>query len=127
MLWVLHAGHAFIALGFMLRGLAIFFPMVGSAATHAFTAGGIGCLTLGMMSRVTLGHTGRVIVASARTKLAFAFILAAAAVRVVGPLLSSWYPTALVIAGSLWALAFAMYLAEYAPLLVRRRVDGAPG
>jgi uncharacterized protein involved in response to NO len=127
MLWILHAGHAFIAVGFILRALAVFVPVLGSAATHSFTAGAVGCLTLGMMSRVTLGHTGRVIVASLRTRVAFFLITGAAVVRVLGPLLGAWYPAALVIAGTLWALAFALYLSEYANYLVRRRVDGAPG
>jgi uncharacterized protein involved in response to NO len=127
MLWILHVGHAFIAVGFILRALAVFVPVLDSAATHSFTAGAVGCLTLGMMSRVTLGHTGRVIVASLRTRVAFFLITGAAVVRVLGPLLGAWYSAALVIAGTLWALAFALYLSEYANYLVRRRVDGAPG
>lgn len=127
MLWVLHAGNAFIALGFVLRALTALNPALVSSATHSFTAGAIGCLTLGMMSRVSLGHTGRIIAASARTKLSFYAIVTAALLRVVGPLAPAWYRSVLVAAGTSWTLAFAIYLGEYAPILLRPRVDGTDG
>ncbi|MFZ5896937.1 MAG: NnrS family protein [Myxococcota bacterium] len=127
MLWILHAGNAWIAIGFALRALASSFPALASSATHAFTAGAMGSLTLGMMSRVSLGHTGRMIVASSKTRAAFMCIVLAGLLRVVGPLFPAWYAGVLVVAGTLWALAFALFAFEYAPLLTRPRADGALG
>lgn len=127
MLWILHVGHAFLALGLVLRGVATVAPSLGSSATHALAAGAIGSLTLGMMSRVSLGHTGRMLAASRRTTFAFAAMAAAGALRVVAPLALGVYTWLLVVATVFWVLAFALFLAEYVPILGRPREDGAPG
>jgi uncharacterized protein involved in response to NO len=127
MLWILHLGHAWIAVGLLLKALTPLAPVLGSSAIHAFTAGALGCLTLGMMARVTLGHTGRMIVASATTRAAFVAMLAAGVVRVAAPLVPLPYLWVLGISAAAWALAFALFLREFAPMLVKPRVDGAPG
>ncbi len=127
LLWILHVGHGFVALGFLLRALAPMLPLLGGSALHAFTAGGIGCLTLGMMARVTLGHTGRMLTASRATGVMFALISAAATLRILAPLLPAWYFEVLVVAGCAWTLAFALFVAGYARALLRPRVDGQPG
>ena len=99
-----------------------------SAAAHALTVGAIGSLTLGMMSRVALGHTGRPITAPRVMSWAFAAIGAAALVRVFVPVLwPSAYFASLVVAGALWTAAFAAYVVAYAPVLARPRVDGKAG
>jgi len=59
MLWVLHAGYAWLVAGFFIYGLAVILDLASIHAIHAWTVGGIGMFTLGMMSRVALGHTGR--------------------------------------------------------------------
>jgi uncharacterized protein involved in response to NO len=127
MLWNLHVGNAWIAAGFLLRAAASLLPALASSATHAFTAGAMGCLILGMMSRVALGHTGRMIVANARVRFSFMAMVIAGLLRVVGPLFPGSYSGFLIASGTAWALAFLLFLFEYAPILTQPRVDGTPG
>ena len=129
LLWILHAGYAWLALGLLLRALAGFDPAVpGSLATHALTVGAIGSLTLGMMARVSLGHTGRPPVASRPMAWAFGAITAAAFARAIVPLfVPGGYFATLVAAAGLWTVAFLLYLVACVPVLVMRRVDGKPG
>lgn len=129
LLWILHIGHGWVAVGFALRALSVLYPAVPpSLGTHALTAGAIGALTLGMMARVALGHTGRPLVASRRTVAAFFLVVAAAAVRVLVPLAApATYGLALVVSGAAWTTAFSLYLVAYAPILLAPRMDGKPG
>lgn len=128
LLWVLHAGYAWLALGLVLQGLARLGWLPGSAATHALTAGAVGVFTLGMMARVALGHTGRPLQPGGAVHLAFWLINLAAAVRVLGPWLwPGWYVSWLLLAGLLWVVAFGVFAAVYTPILLRSRVDGRPG
>jgi len=129
LLRILHAGYAWVPIGLLLRGVAGFVPSVPrSLTTHALTVGAIGCLTLGMMARVALGHTGRPLVAAKPMVGSFAALVLAALARVVVPLLApAWYFQALVVSGGLWAVAFLAFVLVYAPLLSRPRVDGKPG
>ncbi len=125
---VLYAGYLWLILGLALDGLAALGLLPPFPALHALTAGGIGVFTLGMLARVTLGHTGRDMRASLATSLAFLIINLAALVRVFPPLL--WprhYSLWLGMAGGLWVLAFALFLGIYGPMLARPRVDGRPG
>jgi uncharacterized protein involved in response to NO len=129
LLWVLHAGYAWLVVGLLLRAMAgLLGAPVSSVATHALTVGAIGTLTLGMMARVALGHTGRTLVAPCSMTTAFVAITLAALARVLGPwLVPGQYLVGLVAAGIFWVLAFALFLAAYAPMLCRPRVDGKPG
>ncbi len=128
MLWVLHLGHAFIGLGYMMQALSALWPLGSSLPLHAMTVGGIGMLTLGMMARVGLGHTGRTIRAHPVIALAFGALGLAALVRVLGPLL---LPDRLLLpwmlAGGLWILAFAAFVVVYLPILLAPRPDGKAG
>jgi len=129
LLWILHLGHGFVAVGLVLRGVTLLTPAVSaSTALHALTAGGIGSLTLGMMARVALGHTGRMLAVRPVVALAFALMVASALVRVFGPLGGSIaYRHSMTTAGVLFALAFLIYLVVYLPILTAPRVDGKPG
>jgi len=129
LLWILHAGYAWLALGLLFRGLASLSGASSSSlALHTLTVGAIGSLTLGMMARVSLGHTGRMLGASPGTSAAFAAITLATLVRVFVPLFApSWYFASLVAAGSLWVAAFALFIRVYWPILSSARVDGRPG
>lgn len=129
MLWSLHLAYAFIPLGFV--GLAL--HSVGlmdntSAALHSFTVGSIGGMILAMISRVTLGHTGRPLNPHKLVPLAFGFILLAAVIRVVLP---AWLPEVsqwgIGLAGVLWVAAYGIYVFVYAPMLLTTRADGNPG
>jgi uncharacterized protein involved in response to NO len=127
-LWVLHLGYAWLVVGFALQGLAFWGIGTPLLAVHAFTAGAIGTLTLGMMARVSLGHTGREMHAPAPAAAAFVLITLAAALRVLVPLAApARYLDAIVAAGICWSAAFVLFLWVYVPVLLRPRVDGRPG
>ncbi len=127
-LWVLFAAYAWLVLGFLLQGIAVWGLYPVDLAVHAFTLGGIGVLTLGMMSRVALGHSGRPLAAAPATHAAYLALNAAAVVRVLLPAaLPAWYAAWVDLAGALWVFAFALFLWVYAPILVTPRIDGRPG
>jgi uncharacterized protein involved in response to NO len=129
LLWILHLGYAWIPIGLVLRAASAFTgPVSSSAATHALTAGANGSLTLGMMARVTLGHTGRALRPPRPVVLAFVLVLVAGAVRVAAPSVAPLhYVACLTVAGTLWSAAFALYLVAFAPALLTPRSDGKAG
>lgn len=125
LLWVLHLGHAWVALGLILRGAALYLPGFASAGLHAITAGGIGSLVLGMMTRVSLGHTGRMLAVGRTMAWAFAALSGSALLRVFGPqCMPAHAVSALVVASGLWSFAFAAFLLVQGPVLLAPRVDG---
>jgi uncharacterized protein involved in response to NO len=98
------------------------------AATHAFTVGGLGSMIYGMISRVSLGHTGRRLYPSRWIVAGYGCLNLAAVIRVFGPIVSPGsYRATLVGSGVLWLLAFAFLLVVYAPILISPRVDGRDG
>jgi uncharacterized protein involved in response to NO len=129
LLWVLHVGYAWIPVGLLLRAASSFTGAVpSSASTHALTAGAIGVLTMGMMARVALGHTGRALSPSPAAVGAFWLVALAAVVRVGAPLFgAAHYLGWLMVAGTMWTGAFALYLVAFAPALVSPRADGKSG
>lgn len=128
MLTVLYLGFLWLALGLILDGLAAFGLLAPSIALHALTAGAIGVLTLGMMVRVTLGHTGRTMRASRLTLLAFALVNAAALLRTAGVWIApQGYLGWMIASGVCWIAAFLLFTGLYGPMLVAPRVDGKPG
>ncbi len=122
--WVLHAGYAWIAIGLLLRGLDGLGLHHGLDARHALTAGGVGVLTLGMMSRVALGHTGRPLRVPRTIAAAYVAVNVAALLRVF---VGTVGPHGLQAAGWLFGAAFAVYFVLYLPILWRPRADGRPG
>jgi uncharacterized protein involved in response to NO len=127
-LWVLHAGYAWLSLGALLYGLSLLGLFSPSGALHALTVGVVGVFTLGMMARVSRGHTGRPISVSTSTAVSFVLMNAAALVRVFGP--AVWperYVLWVDVSAGLWVLAFSLFAYRYVPLLLRPRVDGRPG
>lgn len=129
LLWILHAGYAWIVLGLLLRAVAALDAAIPeSFATHALTVGAIGSLTLGMMARVALGHTGRQIVASRPIAAAFVALTAAAFVRAIVPLIAPQaYAVELYVAAGLWTAAFILFLVVHVPTLSSPRADGKSG
>ena len=127
-LWVLHAGYAWLTLGSLLYGLSMLGLFTLSGALHALTVGVVGVFTLGMMARVSLGHTGRSINVSMPTALSFVLMNLGALVRVFGPAaFPEKYALWVDISSGLWVLAFGLFSWRYVPLLLRPRVDGKPG
>ena len=128
LLWVLYSGYGWIITGFILTAFAAMDMISNSASIHAFTVGGIGVITLGMMARVSLGHTGRALRASNAMGLAFVFINLAALFRVIMPVVfPSWYAEILMLSIGAWLIAFSLFVFIYAPILVKPRVDGKQG
>lgn len=128
MLTVLHAGFACVAIGLVLTGISGFGGFVRSYATHLLTVGGIGMLTMGMMARVSLGHTGRPITASATTSAAFLLVALAVLLRVTGPwFFPAHYIGWILLSGAVWIAAFLILLVQYLPYWLGPRVDGKPG
>lgn len=122
---VLHAGFLFATLGFLCAAVAILAPdhLLPGAAVHVWAIGAIGTMTLAMMTRATLGHTGHALAASRGTQLVYLAVIAAMVARVAAGL----WPTAMVpllhAAATAWVLAFAGFVAIYGPMLVRGRSD----
>ncbi len=127
-LWVLIIGYAWVAVAFLLQALAHWGLITPSPAIHAFTVGLIGVVTLGMMARVSLGHTGRPMQASRAMAVAFVLLNLGALFRALGPaLVPAWWVLWVVLAGLCWIIAFAIFVAVYTPVLLRPRIDGQPG
>lgn len=128
LLWILHFGQAWLASGLVLRGLSAAGLVAEPLATHALTAGAMGSLTLGMMARVALGHTGRKLAPSRWMIAAFALVTLAASARVAGPLVwMARYVSWLELASVAWSAAFVIYLVVCTPILLHRRIDGKRG
>jgi uncharacterized protein involved in response to NO len=129
LLWILYLAYAAIIAGFVLKTAAYVGGLSATLAVHAFAVGGIGLMTLGMMSRVALGHTGRDVLAPpAALRPTFLLLVAALLVRVLLPvLMPSHYALWIVLSQGLWVLAFVLFLLVYTPVLTRPRVDGLDG
>ncbi|MGB5472913.1 MAG: NnrS family protein [Gammaproteobacteria bacterium] len=128
LLWVLHLGYAWLVAGFILKALSAAELINPMLAIHAFTAGGIGTITLGMMARVALGHTGRVLRAGPAMTWSFVLANLAGVSRVFLSLLSPGrYSEWIVLAGVLWSVAFAIFVITYSGILIQPRLDGRPG
>ncbi len=122
-LWVLHLGNLWLGVGLFLRGLGALALVPPTLGTHALTAGAIGTLTLGMMTRVSLGHTGRPLVTPRTSVWGYALVTLAAILRSVAAVAPS--PILWVAAAVAFAAAFVAFLIDYAPILVAPRADGA--
>lgn len=127
-LFILYLGYIWIPIGLFLRAFASMGWISTSVSSHAFTAGAIGIIIYGMITRVALGHSGRKIHASKTVILGYMFIFLSALVRVFGPLISPTDNLFFVkISGWLWFLAFGIYVIVYTPILCRPRPDGKLG
>lgn len=128
LVWILHFAYAWIVLALALRALAAGDWVPAGLAVHALTVGAIGSLTLGMMTRTSLGHTGRPLLAGRTEVFCYAAIQLAALTRVFLPLaFPELYLQAIVGSGLLWSLAFGVFTIGYWPILSRPRLDGKPG
>jgi uncharacterized protein involved in response to NO len=116
---VLHVAYAFVPVGFLLLGLSAWVSAVPqSAGIHAFTAGAMGLMPLAVMTRATLGHTGRQLAASAGTQLIYALAVIGAVLRIAAAVTGS--PVLLDSGGFAWMAAFAGFVVLFGPLLISR-------
>lgn len=129
LLWSLHLAYWAIPAGFaLLAARYAGFPVTQSIAIHMLTVGAMGAMILSMMSRVSLGHTGRQLKVSRWMPLAFAALIAAMICRVLLPLQSGlWYQTGILLSAFFWSCAFGIFLLCYWQILTSPRVDGHPG
>lgn len=128
MLWILFSAIIWIITGLLLVASSHLVPELTNSATHALTVGGIGIMTLGMMSRVALGHTGRTLEPSKAIVLAFALLNLGTLLRVCGPLvLPQNYFFIIHLSSGLWIFAFLLFSIVYLPILLKPRIDGKPG
>lgn len=126
--WILHAAYAWIPVGLVLKAMALLDGGIAiSAATHALTAGAFSAMILAVMTRATLGHTGRRLVVGRPVVASYGLLLLAAAFRVSAALFPGLMEPLLHGAGAAWLGAFGLYLWVYGPMLVTPRQDGRPG
>ncbi|MET4702401.1 uncharacterized protein involved in response to NO [Constrictibacter sp. MBR-5] len=132
LVWILHLAYLWLPVSFCLLAAAAYDPVAvpASAAVHALTAGVMTTMMFAIMTRATLGHTGRALTADGWTTAAYVMIVGAAVCRVPAALLDSLYMHLLTCSGLLWVGAFLVYLASYGPKLLGEpwpvSVDGAP-
>ncbi|MDX2482685.1 MAG: NnrS family protein [Pseudodonghicola sp.] len=121
LLWVLHLGYGLLPVGAILVGLEALFPgMLGfAAAQHVWMAGTIGLMTLAVMSRATLGHTGQALQAGAGTTAIYLFMLAAMLTRLAAGVWPMQGDLLLVLSGLCWLAAFGGFALLYGRLLLR--------
>jgi len=128
LLWMLPAAYAWLPISLALRALELQSIISTGAAVHAFTVGAIASMMVAMMMRSALGHSGRALVAGPAEIGVFALLQMSAAVRVLAAsIVPGIYREAMIVAGVLWTLAFAVFLLRYWPILTRPRIDGKPG
>jgi len=118
---ILHLAYAFVPAGFLLAALSAVDLVAPSAGIHAWTGGAIGSMTIAVMTRASLGHTGQALSASIATQLVYASIVVAALARVCAALEPAHSAPLLTIAGVAWAAAFLGFAVVYAPLLCGAR------
>ncbi|MBC2775029.1 NnrS family protein [Rhizobium sp. AQ_MP] len=123
LLAILHVGYLFIPLGFLLTGLSMLLDHSGfaSAGIHAWTTGGVGVVTLAVMTRATRGHTGQALASPhSTTWLIYAPIILSALLRILVAIWPQHTMLLLPIAGLAWIVAFLGYVVFYMPLIARK-------
>jgi uncharacterized protein involved in response to NO len=123
--WVLHLAYAWLPLGLALKALSL---LTGAAIAaywlHALSIGAIATMIVAVMTRASLGHTGRPLQAHRLTVVAYVLLALAAVVRVFGPALHDQaYPMVVVCSAALWTAAFALFLWIYGPILLGPSVN----
>jgi len=118
---ILHLAYAFVPLGYVLSSLAAFDVVPASAGIHAWTGGAIGTMTLAVMTRATLGHSGQALQASIGTQCIYAAVIAAALTRVCASIDAAHMDILLMAAGIGWTIAFLGFAFLYGPMLCSPR------
>lgn len=125
-LWTLHLSYAVNGLGLILLGLADLGQGSEVAALHVLGIGGVGGMTLAVMSRASLGHSGRPLVAPRAVALAYALLPLAALARFAGSAWPPLYTPMVLAAGALWLAAFGLHVAALWPVWLQPRAPRAP-
>ena len=121
LLWILHLGYAWLAVGLAVVAAGALLDIPANAGWHALFTGAIGTMTLAVMTRATLGHSGRALHADRLTTASYLLVALATALRLASAVLPGDPMAWLGGAGAAWTLAFVLFVVRYGPLLVRRR------
>ncbi len=119
---MLHGAFLLVALGFLASGASALAPdhVPAAAGLHVWAIGGIGGMTLAMMTRATLGHSGQALAATRGTVAVYLLVAAALVARVAMACLQQWTTPLMLVAAACWCAAFAGFVAIYWPMLARR-------
>jgi uncharacterized protein involved in response to NO len=127
LVFILHISYAWLPLGLLLLGMSLLVPtQPASPALHALAAGAMASMTLAVMTRATLGHTGRDLRADNATVTIYGLVTLGAAVRVAASWLPFDYLLLIKLSGALWGGSFLLFLASYGPKLLGPRPGGRP-
>jgi len=128
LLWSLHLSYACIPLGLALFAISQWTLLVSqSQAIHSLTVGGIGLMILSMISRVSLGHTARLLVVGKWMAMAFFLVFLAFFTRVFGVFVWPNYLQVMTVSGIFWIVGYGLFVVHYWSVLTQPRVDGQPG
>lgn len=128
-IWSLHLGYLFLPLGFVLEAAGAAGLVPGPTGIHALGSGGVGLMILAVMTRASLGHTGRRLASPPAATAAYLLVAAGALLRVIAAALPelAFGHILLVTSGLLWSAGFAAFVIGYARILIAPRIDGRPG
>ena len=115
---ILHLGYAFVPLGFVLAGLTALDLAPAPAGVHAWAGGAVGTMTLAVMTRASLGHTGHALVASRATQAIYLAVLLAALSRIAAACAPAYALPLLAVAATFWGAAFVGFGTVYGPKLI---------
>lgn len=120
---ILHVGYAWVPIGLgLLAATQMGAPLPQSAAVHALTAGAMGTMILAVMTRASLGHTGRELRAGPATTIIYLLVTAGAALRVAAPIGAVDYRIGMEVAGLFWLGGFVLFIFSYGPILFAPRL-----
>jgi uncharacterized protein involved in response to NO len=119
---ILHVAYLFVPVGFLLLAASDRFAIPPSAGTHAWTIGAMATLTLAVMTRATLGHTGRLLSANRATQFIYGSIVVAALLRICAAVDVAESNMLLHLSALAWFLAFVVFAITYGPMLLQRKV-----
>lgn len=127
--WILHLAYVWLPIGFALKAAALLGGYAFAAFwLHALTIGALTTMITAVMTRASLGHTGRPLRAHPLITLAYLLLTVATVIRVFGLLLPGMsYPTVITLAALFWTASFVLFVGFYGPILLGPRVDGKPG
>lgn len=115
---ILHVGYAFVPAGFLLTGAASFGLVPAATGMHAWAAA-IATMTLAVMTRASLGHTGRPLHAGTATTAVYAAVIVAGLARIGAAGVPDWSALLLPVSGIAWVAAFLGFAVAFAPVLCR--------
>ena len=120
---ILHVGYAFVPIGFVLQSISMLWPSLlpFGGALHAWSVGAVGVMTLAVMTRATLGHTGRPLSTGLLTAVIYLTIVAAALARIGAAVSPAAMMTMLTVAAGCWIAAFAVFVVHFGPMLAGPR------